>query len=568
MNDNKQATFDSLGLTPELLRALKDQGHETPTPIQNSVIPAFLKGQDIVAGAQTGTGKTGGFALPILQKLQALHKRQEEEKKQTQRKPKALILTPTRELADQVGQSISKYGKYTDARCITIFGGVNMHGQIKKIQRGADIIIATPGRLLDHVRRRNINLSTIEMLVLDEADRMLDMGFIDDIRHILKQLANNRQNAMFSATYSSKIKALANELLKNPQVIEVSRQNTVPKTVTQIVYPVDQNGKRALLSHIIGSQNLQKVLVFSRTKHGADRLTDQLNQDGLSAIAIHSNKSQGARSRALGDFRNGKCNILVATDVAARGLDIKELPHVINFDLPDSPEDYLHRIGRTGRANNNGTAVSLVGNHERRQLRNIEELLKDTIRQEVIAGFGTALAPSSKYKGKSKPRPHRQRQQGNNAYSSQGNKAKPFRHRANPAANEPTAEGPSRKRNASVGDRPKYGKPASRSHTQTAEGANNKNRHPSDRPKYGKPASRSHAPTADGANNKNRHPSDRPKYGKPASRSHAPTADGANNKKRHPSDRPKYGKPASRNPAAKQSNAYAHQNKHKKKEIA
>jgi ATP-dependent RNA helicase RhlE len=373
--------FSELGLSAELLRATEKQGYQVATPIQQQAIPAILEGHDLLAGAQTGTGKTAGFTLPLLQRLQdysALGKRSS---------VRALILVPTRELAAQVAESVENYGRYLPFKSTVIFGGVSINPQITKLRRGVDIVIATPGRLLDHMERGTIRLGDVETLVLDEADRMLDMGFIRDIRKVLKAIPSNRQNLLFSATFSQDIKQLANELLDSPMEIQVARQNTTAEQISQVVHPVDKNRKRELLSHMIGTGNWRQVLVFTRTKHLANRLSKQLEQDGLSAAAIHGNKSQGARTRALADFKNGNTRVLVATDIAARGLDIEQLPHVVNFELPNVPEDYVHRIGRTGRAGLNGEAVSLVCVDEKKLLADIEKLLKSRIEKVVIPGY-------------------------------------------------------------------------------------------------------------------------------------------------------------------------------------
>jgi ATP-dependent RNA helicase RhlE len=374
-------SFDNFGLSADILRAVSEQGYSNPTPIQNQAIPIVLQGKDILAGAQTGTGKTAAFTLPLLQLIQ----QQAQEK--GSRPVKALVLTPTRELAAQVGESVSVYGKHLPLRSAIIFGGVKINAQIEKLRRGVDILIATPGRLLDHAQQKTVDLSKIEILVLDEADRMLDMGFIHDIRRIMKLLPRERQTLLFSATYSNEIKQLANDLLNQPELIEVARRNTAAETVAQAVYPVDKSRKRELLSHMIGANNWQQVLVFTRTKHGANRLAQQLEKDGLTAAAIHGNKSQGARTRALAAFKNKDIRVLVATDIAARGLDIDQLPHVINFELPNVPEDYVHRIGRTGRAGNEGEAISLVCVDELKLLSDIEKLLNRDIRKEVIPGY-------------------------------------------------------------------------------------------------------------------------------------------------------------------------------------
>ncbi len=373
-------SFDSLGLSAELLRAVAEQGYSEPTPVQRQAIPVVLKGGDLLAGAQTGTGKTAGFTLPLLQRLS-------EDPKARRGRVRALILTPTRELAMQVGESVRTYGKYLPLRSTEIFGGVKINPQIDKLRRGLEILVATPGRLLDHVSQGTLDLSSVEILVLDEADRMLDMGFIHDIRRVLALLPKQRQNLLFSATFSDEIKRLAGGLLNNPDLIEVARRNTASELVAQVVHPVDRERKRELLSFLIGSHNWRQVLVFTRTKHGANRLSTQLEQDGITAAAIHGNKSQAARTRALADFKKGAVRVLVATDIAARGLDIDQLPHVVNFELPNVPEDYVHRIGRTGRAGNEGEAVSLVCVDEHKLLRDIERLIKREVPKSVIAGY-------------------------------------------------------------------------------------------------------------------------------------------------------------------------------------
>ena len=372
-------SFKDLGLAAELVRAVKEQGYETPTPIQREAIPHILGGHDILAGAQTGTGKTAGFTLPMLQLLD----------KRPSGPPhvRALVLTPTRELAAQVNESVRTYGKYRPVRSMEIYGGVSPRPQITKIRRGVDVVIATPGRLLDHVRQGNLDLSYVEIFVLDEADRMLDMGFIRDIRQIIKHLPSKRQNLLFSATFSTEIRDLANKLLDHPAEIQVAQRNTTADRIEQRVYPVDKARKRELLSDLIGRGNWQQVLVFTRTKHGANRLEKQLNQDGISADAIHGNKGQGARTKALRDFKSGKIRVLVATDIAARGLDIDKLPHVVNFELPHVAEDYVHRIGRTARAGQDGTAISLVCVDELKLLSGIEKLLKRDLPKEYVPGF-------------------------------------------------------------------------------------------------------------------------------------------------------------------------------------
>jgi len=374
-------SFDKLGLSAELLRAVADQGYSEPTPVQSQAIPVILQGKDILAGAQTGTGKTAGFTLPLLQYLSGVTPGK------GRRPVRALVLTPTRELAAQVGESVATYGKYLPLTSTVIFGGVKINPQIQRLRAGVDIVVATPGRLLDHVSQRTLDLSAVEILVLDEADRMLDMGFIHDIRKILGLLPKRRQNLLFSATYSNDIRKLADKLLDAPVLIEVARRNVPTELVSQVVHPVDRERKRELLSFMVGSQNWRQVLVFTRTKHGANRLSQQLEKDGISSAAIHGNKSQGARTRALANFKRGEVRVLVATDIAARGLDIDQLPHVVNYELPNVPEDYVHRIGRTGRAGNEGQAVSLVCVDEHKLLGDIERLLKRDLSRIVIPGY-------------------------------------------------------------------------------------------------------------------------------------------------------------------------------------
>lgn len=374
-------SFESLGLAADLLRAVVEQGYTTPTPIQAQAIPEVLAGRDVMASAQTGTGKTAGFTLPILHRLMTA------ERPQGRRSPRALVLTPTRELAAQVADSISTYGKYIPLRSAVVYGGVRIQPQIQKLHRGVDVLVATPGRLLDHLGQGTVDLSQIQMLVLDEADRMLDMGFIHDIRRLLKALPEQRQTLMFSATFSNAIKQLADDLLTRPILIEVAPQNSTAEHIHQMVHPVDRQRKRELLFHMISHHDWQQVLVFTRTKHGANRLAEQLAKDGIKTAAIHGNKSQGARTRALQDFKKGAVRVLVATDIAARGLDIDHLPHVVNFELPNVSEDYVHRIGRTGRAGNEGQAVSLVSVDEYPLLQSIERMLKKDLPKDVVPGY-------------------------------------------------------------------------------------------------------------------------------------------------------------------------------------
>lgn len=398
-------SFKNLGLQKELLQAIDEKGYTEATPIQTQAIPLILKGGDLLAGAQTGTGKTAGFTLPLLQRLMINSNNQKN-------RIRALILTPTRELAAQVADSVKTYGKYLPLKSQVVFGGVNINMQIKKLQSGADILIATPGRLLDLVSQKIIDLSHVEILVLDEADRMMDMGFIHDIKKILALLPNSRQNLLFSATFSSDIKNLAYGLLKSPQTIQAALHNTPTELVSQVVYPVDNKNKRKLLSFLISSQNWVQVLVFARTKHGANRLAKQLTIDGITSDAIHGNKSQSARTKVLHDFKQGLLRVLVATDIAARGLDIDQLPHVVNFELPNVPEDYVHRIGRTGRAGNEGCACSLVCIDERKLLTDIEHLLKRQIPKVVVPGYepdpSIPAEPIQNGRG-NQARPHSQR---------------------------------------------------------------------------------------------------------------------------------------------------------------
>ena len=376
-------SFKELGLSEAIVRAVTEQGYNTPTPIQKQAIPAVLAGGDLLAGAQTGTGKTAGFTLPILHRLSSAGT----QPASAARPIRALILTPTRELAAQVEESVRTYGKYLKLTSAVIFGGVGIHPQIKTLRQGVDILVATPGRLLDHMQQGTINLKNIEILVLDEADRMLDMGFIRDIRKVLAALPPKRQNLLFSATFSDEIKALADGLLDSPAMIEVARRNSTVEVIAQKIHPVDRDRKHPLLAHLIKAHDWRQVLVFTRTKHGANRLVEQLGKDGITGMAIHGNKSQSARTRALSEFKDGSLQVLVATDIAARGIDIDQLPHVVNYDLPNVPEDYVHRIGRTGRAGATGEAVSLVCVDEHIMLRDIERLIKRELPREVIAGF-------------------------------------------------------------------------------------------------------------------------------------------------------------------------------------
>jgi len=430
--------FNQLGLSAELLRAVEEQGYTEATPIQHKAIPLILEGKDVLAGAQTGTGKTAAFTLPMLQKLQ--------QKSNGPRCIRALILTPTRELAAQVHESVQTYGKHRPLRSMEIYGGVSARPQIKKIQRGVDVVIATPGRLLDHVRQGNINLSGVEMLVLDEADRMLDMGFIRDIKQIIKELPKKRQNLLFSATFSAEIRELAKGLLNHPMEVGVAPKNATADRVEQRVLPVDKLRKREMLSELIGRGNWRQVLVFTRTKHGANRPAKQLNGDGISTLAIHGGKGQGARTKALRDFKAGDIRVLVATDIAARGLDIDKLPHVVNFELPHVSEDYVHRIGRTARAGHDGTAISLVCVDELKLLKDIEKLLNRDIKKEYIDGYAVDKSIRAEPINKGKPArsgaPRRGKPSGPKpAGSSRRNKSRPGKNARGAQGKRPGGQG-------------------------------------------------------------------------------------------------------------------------------
>jgi len=375
-------TFEQLGLTEELLKAVTEQSYITPTPVQQKAIPLILEGRDVLAGAQTGTGKTASFTLPLLQRLA-----EKSDPHQKPRRVRALILVPTRELAAQVHESVITYGKFLPLHVEAVVGGASIGVQTRNLRRGCDIVVATPGRLIDHIQQRNINLSNVEILVLDEADRMLDMGFMPDVRQIMSLLPKQRQSLLFSATVPNTIKSLAASVLNNPVEVEVAKQNATADNVSERIYGINREYKRELLSYLIGSNNWQQVLVFVRTKHGADRLEKQLIEDGIRTVALHGDKTQGARNKALEYFKTGKVSVLVATDIAARGLDIDELPHVVNFDLPQVPEDYIHRIGRTGRAGSSGVALSLVCPEEAWMLVEIEKLLKRQIPRVADTGY-------------------------------------------------------------------------------------------------------------------------------------------------------------------------------------
>jgi ATP-dependent RNA helicase RhlE len=424
-----QMLFDQLGLSAEILRAVVDQGYTEPTPIQSQAIPLILEGKDIMGGAQTGTGKTAGFTLPMLQRLQP----HANTSVSPARHPiRALVLVPTRELAAQVYESVKAYGKYLPLRCAVVYGGVNMDPQVKDLRAGIEILVATPGRLLDHVQQKTMNLSKVEILILDEADRMLDMGFLPDIKKILALMPEERQSLMFSATFSEEIKKLADKLLKQPMLIEVARRNSISELVTHVVHPVERDRKRELLSHLIKKTDLKQVLIFVRTKHGASRLAQQLDKDGITATSIHGDKSQPQRTQALAEFKDGTVRALVATDVAARGLDIEDLPHVVNFELPTTPEDYIHRIGRTGRAGTKGDAVSLVCEDENEILGGIEKLLKFKLKIEIVAGFECGTTQQRTEKARATPIAKRHEyakpEQSHNPeqHNGRGNVARPF----------------------------------------------------------------------------------------------------------------------------------------------
>ena len=392
-------TFADLHLIPELLRAVEEQGYTEPTPIQAQAIPLVLEGRDVMGGAQTGTGKTAGFTLPLLQRLA----RHANTSASPARHPvRALILAPTRELAAQIEESVRTYGKHLDLRVTVVFGGINIDPQTEALRRGVEVLVATPGRLLDHVQQRAVNLSQVEIFVLDEADRMLDMGFIPDVKRIASLLPKVRQNLLFSATISAEIQTLADSFLHDPVLVQVARQNAAAELVEHLVHPVARERKRELLAHLIRSRDLKQVLVFTGTRLGANRLAYQLNHHGIHAAAIHGDKTQPERLLALDEFKSGKVGVLVATDVAARGLDIEDLPHVVNFDLPNSPEDYVHRIGRTGRAGSTGEAISLVCADEHERLAAIEKMIKLSIKKVLVPGYepDAAVVPAFMAEGR------------------------------------------------------------------------------------------------------------------------------------------------------------------------
>ncbi len=390
-------SFEQLGLSPEIMRAIVDQGYIEPTPIQKQAIPSILEGKDIMGSAQTGTGKTAGFTLPMLRRLQFHANKSVSPARHPIR---ALILVPTRELAAQVYESVKTYGKYLPLRSAVVYGGVNIDPQIKEIRAGVEILVATPGRLLDHIQQKTLSLSKVEILILDEADRMLDMGFLPDIKRILMLIPSRRQSLMFSATFSGEIKKLADNLLNNPVLVEVARSNKISDLITHVVHPVSKARKGELIVHLLKLKNLKQVLVFARTKQGASQLARHLQREGITATEIHGDKNQMQRTQALNDFKEGTAQVLVATDVAARGLDIEDLPHVINFELPNTPEDYVHRIGRTGRAGAKGDAISLMCDEEKTLLKDIEKLIKTKLLVEKIEGFDASADRTSASSGR------------------------------------------------------------------------------------------------------------------------------------------------------------------------
>jgi len=424
-------SFASLGLSDSLLRAISEEGYDTPSPVQREAIPAVLAGRDVMAAAQTGTGKTAGFTLPLLQQLSGGEKAKAN-------CVRALVLTPTRELAAQVHDSVTTYGKHLSLKSAVVFGGVKINPQMQKLRGGVDVLVATPGRLLDLFNQNAIRFSQLEILVLDEADRMLDMGFIRDIKKILAALPKHRQNLLFSATFSGEIRRLSGGILHDPVQIEVSPRNAAAKSVKQSIIEVDKTSKAAVLSYLIGSNNWRQVLVFSRTKHGANRLADRLERDGIKSAAIHGNKSQGARTKALAQFKAGDVRVLVATDIAARGIDIDQLPHVINYELPNVPEDYVHRIGRTGRAGSEGEALSLVSADETKLLRDIETLIQQRLPREVAPGFEPKQAVPATEPRKGGPKPPKKDKKPKIRHEGHSNASK---HRSSPKRSEGNANG-------------------------------------------------------------------------------------------------------------------------------
>lgn len=459
-------SFAELGLMPELLTALDAVGYTSPTPIQREAIPIVLSGRDLLAAAQTGTGKTAGFTLPLLQRLATtpvLHPA-------PKHRIRALVLTPTRELASQVEESVKQYGQKLKLSSMVIFGGVNINPQRDRLQRKLDILVATPGRLLDHVSQGNVDLGGVEILVLDEADRMLDMGFIRDIKRVLALLPKQRQNLLFSATFAPEIKTFAQNLLDNPAKVEVAPQVTTAERVEQRIYPVDRDAKKALLQQLIVDGNWNQVLVFTRTKHGANRLAEQLDKDGIPAMAIHGNKSQSAREKALGAFKAGKLRVLVATDIAARGIDIDALPHVVNYELPNVPEDYVHRIGRTGRAGAGGEAVSLVCVDEHKLLADIERTIRQKLERVIVPGFEPD--PNAKPEPLRKPQAARQPRSDFPQRNAQGHGAHASRSSGSQRDGQPRSAG-----SAAAGNRPqREGGRDTGNHSGNNQGNNTGNR--------------------------------------------------------------------------------------------
>ena len=423
-------TFKSLGLSDALLKAIEEKGYTTPSPIQSKAIPSILQGKDVLASAQTGTGKTAGFTLPILQRLA-------NSKHPKYRPVRALVLTPTRELAAQVHDNVREYSKYLDIKSTVIFGGVKATSQIKTLKQGVDIVVATPGRLLDLYQQKAISFKRIEVLILDEADRMLDMGFVRDINKIISFMPEKRQNLMFSATFSTEIKKLASGILENPVSVEAAPENSTAEKVAQKVYAVDKSKKTEVVINLIKQGNWSQVLIFTRTKHGANKLTEKLIKSGISAAAIHGNKSQGARTKALANFKNNTNRVLVATDIAARGIDIPLLPHVINFELPNVPEDYVHRIGRTGRAGAKGEALSLVCSEETEYQKEIEKILKQQLKTEIISGYEPKDTASPKRAATQKKRSSSKKKGVGATHRGNGTTAKPKRQRPSNRKSEP-----------------------------------------------------------------------------------------------------------------------------------
>ena len=452
--------FASLGLSESLLRAISEQGYDTPSPIQAAAIPVVLEGRDLMAAAQTGTGKTAGFTLPMLQRLMGSEGRP---KRPGPNRIRALVLTPTRELAAQVGESIANYGRHLPLRYQVVFGGVSINPQMMGLRKGVDVLVACPGRLLDLYQQNAVRFEDLEILVLDEADRMLDMGFIHDIRRILKLLPAKRQNLLFSATFADEIRDLATGLLHEPQLVEVAPRNSTAERIEQLVHPVDKSDKPALLSHLVRHHDWQQVLVFTRTKHIANRLAERLEKDGVTAAAIHGNKSQGARTRALDGFKSGEVRVLVATDIAARGLDIDKLPQVVNFELPNVAEDYVHRIGRTGRAGAAGHAISLVSADEGKLLRGIERLTQQAIEQQIIAGFEPSRETLDAIaQGKGQPARKGQEPAPRAGKPRQGNRA-PRQGQARPQGERAAGDARSNGQGPSRPGKPGAGKPANKS---------------------------------------------------------------------------------------------------------